>query len=236
MFQGDHPDLVRVMAGALDLARELHHPRCGSEHLLLATVSAGGTLGASFGSFGVTDSSLLWAMSQAAPQGAGAAIDRDMLAALGIDLDALISQAGPAFLDQRAARPPLLPCGAASARNRCAASAPPIGLDAQATYEASLRLALARRDRVHRPEHLAFTLVAVDPGAGWLLRSIAVDAGGLLRALATALPSRGRNPLIKADRRIGRRWRCNSILRRYQNTTGRAPTAPDAVSSAILAT
>ena len=46
---------------------------------------------------------------------------------------------------------------------------PPLGLDAQAVYEASLRLALARREREHRPEHLALALVTLDPGAAWVL-------------------------------------------------------------------
>ena len=74
----------------------------------------------------------------------------------------------------------VFPLGAARARRRCARLRPPIGLDAQAVYAASLRLALARWERHHRPEHLALTLVALDPGAHWVLHAAGVDTAVLL--------------------------------------------------------
>ena len=58
---------------------------------------------------------------------------------------------------------------------------PPLGLDAQAIWAASLRLALARRERRHRPDHLALALVTLDPAAAWILRQLVLDrsrAGG----------------------------------------------------------
>ena len=44
MFQGEHPELRRVLDRALALARDLGHPRVGSEHLLLALTTAGGAV------------------------------------------------------------------------------------------------------------------------------------------------------------------------------------------------
>jgi hypothetical protein len=133
-------------------------------------------------------------------------------------------------VDRPAAREPLFPLGAAEARRRCAALTPPLGLDAQAAYEASLRLALARRERDHRPEHLALVLVAVDPGAAWVLSAAGIDRRALLADLADAFPPPRRNPLLRAERRLGRRSRHHDVVRRYEHTTGRT-----AVSAAALA-
>ena len=102
---------------------------------------------------------------------------------------------------------------------------PPIGLDAEATYAASLRLALARREREHRPEHLVLVLAALDPGARWVLGAAGVDARALLGDLAVAFPAPRRNLLLRTERRLGRRSRCHDLVRRYEHTTGRiAPT------------
>ncbi|MHB1592838.1 MAG: hypothetical protein ACYCO9_00170 [Streptosporangiaceae bacterium] len=67
---------------------------------------------------------------------------------------------------------------------------PPLGTDAQASYQASLRLALARHEHQHRSEHLALTLVSIDPGVDWLLTHIGIDARELLADLAAVFPRR----------------------------------------------
>ena len=226
MFKGDHPDLARVMGRALVMSRNMGHSRCGSEHLLLALITADDTLGGVLGRCGATESAVRQAVLMAGPTDAGAAADRDILAPLGIDLDGLLSNVGLAVFDRTPEPQPLLPFGTAAARGRCARANPPIGLDAQAVYQASLRLALARHDREHRLEHLALALVAMDPGARWVLSAAGVDAEALVAELAAVYPPPDRNLLLRAERRIGRRTRCHGLLRRYQGTTGRISASP----------
>ena len=219
MFQGDHPAVGRVMRRACRLARELGHPRVGSEHLLLAL-----TEGPLSGLDGIEQ-----AVHRAAPDGAGVAADREGLAALGVDLGPLPG----ALADRRPAKEPLFPLGAGKARRRCARAVPPIGLDLQAAYAASLRLALARRERRHRVEHLALALVALDPGVDWVMRAAGADRGELLARLASAFPPPRRNRLLRAERRVGCRSRCRDIVRRYQHTTGRMAIAPSALATLV---
>ncbi|MGX7677140.1 Clp protease N-terminal domain-containing protein [Plantactinospora sp. DSM 117369] len=233
MFRGDHPELRRTVGRALAMARDLGHPRAGSEHLLLALAATDHPVSAALDRHGATEAAIREAVRQAAPLGAGAAADRDTLTPLGIDVDGLMSRLSPAVLDRATAREPLLPFGAAKARRRCARTSPPLGLDAQAAYEASLRLALARRDREHRPEHLALSLVALDPGAAWALRAARVDTPTLLADLADAFPPPSRNPLLRAERRIGRQTRGHDLVRRYQRTTGRTVTSGSTVTALI---
>jgi hypothetical protein len=233
MFRGEHPELGRVLGRALALARDLRHPRAGSEHLLLALTTASGTVATVLAEHGATAAAVRVAVGLAAPAGAGAAADRDTLAPLGLDIDRLLSVSWTALLDRPPSRGPLFPFGAAQARRRCARMSPPLGLDAQAIYEASLRLALARREREHRPEHLALALVTLDPGAAWVLSAAGVDPQTLLAALAAAFPPPHRNPLLRAERKFGQRLRHQDIVRRYQHTTGRTATAGSAVAALI---
>ncbi|HEX8626550.1 MAG TPA: Clp protease N-terminal domain-containing protein [Catenuloplanes sp.] len=233
MFRGDHPDLGRVWGGAPALARALGHPRVGSEHLLLALTTAGGDVSTVLADHGATATAIRDAVRRAAPLGAGAAADRDLLATLGIDVDRLLSASGTAALDRAPAGEPLLPLGAVTARRRCARMDPPLGLDAQAAYEASLRLALARRECEHRPEHLALTLVALDPGAAWALRAAGADPRTVLTHLAATFPPPARNPLLRGERRLGRQRRQHDLVRRYQHTTGRTATAGPAIAALI---
>ncbi|OKI37592.1 Clp protease N-terminal domain-containing protein [Saccharothrix sp. CB00851] len=180
---------------------------------------------------GATPAAIRDAAHLAAPLGAGGAVDQAVLAPLGVDLDRLLG--GTPALDRRAGREPLLPFGAAKARRRCARLTPPLGLDAQAAYEASLRLALARREREHRPEHLALALIALDPGVAWVLKTAGVDREALLADLAATFPPPRRNPLLTLDRGIGHRVRHRDLVRRYERTTGRAVTSTDALPALI---
>jgi hypothetical protein len=93
--------------------------------------------------------------------------------------------------------------------------------------------AVARREREHRPEHLALALAALDPGAAWVLTAAGVDAPALLADLATAFPPPRRNPLLRAERRCGQRLRHHDLVRRYQHTTGRTATTGSAVAALI---
>lgn len=233
MFRGDHPDLLRTVRRAMSMARDLGHPRAGSEHLLLALSAEGGAVSVVLGRHGADEAAVRQAVRRVGPRGAGAAADREILAALGLDAHRLLSTVRPAVLDRPTTREPLLPVGVARARQRSAGLSPPLGLDAQAAYEASLRLALARRDREHRPDHLALTLVALDPAAAWILSAARVDVPVLLDDLANAFPPPNRHLLLRAERKIGQRSRSRGLVRRYQRTTGRTATSGHAVAALI---
>ncbi|MFE2751823.1 Clp protease N-terminal domain-containing protein [Actinosynnema sp. NPDC059335] len=234
MFRGDHPDLDRALGRAFALALDLRHPRTGSEHLLAALAEGPrGTLADVLARHGATPAAIRDAARLAAPLGAGGAADRFVLAPLGVDLDRLLGDRGAPALDRPARREPLLPLGAAKARRRRAALTPPLGLDARASYAASLRLALARREREHRPEHLALALTALDPGVAWVLETAGVGRAALLADLASTYPPPRRNALLAAERRLGHRVRRRDLVRRYQRTTGRAVTSADALPALI---
>ncbi|WP_158841980.1 Clp protease N-terminal domain-containing protein [Saccharothrix deserti] len=232
MFQGDHPDLNRTIGRALKLALDLGHPRTGSEHLLAALSDAPAPLNAVLHRHGATASAIRDAAHLAAPLGAGGAADRAVLAPLGVDLDRLLG--GTPALDRPAGREPLLPLGAAKARRHCANLRPPLGLDAQAAYAASLRLALARRERNHRPEHLALALTALDPGVAWVLKTANIDRKALLADLAATFPPPRRNPLLTVERHLGHRARHRDLVRRYQRTTGREVVSASALPALIV--
>jgi hypothetical protein len=231
MFQGAHPDLCRTMGRAVTGARELGHPRTGSEHLLLALATGTDEVAAVLARRGATEAAVSAGVRLAAPLGAGFADDRRVIGALGLDVDRLAVT--PAALDRITRREPLLPFGAAKARRWAAGKQPPLGLDAQSAYEASLRLALARRERSHRTEHLALALAALDPGAAWTLTAAGVDIPALLADLARTFPPPRRNALLRADRRLWLRARQDDLVRRYQRTTGRTVTAPGALPALI---
>jgi hypothetical protein len=233
MFRGDHPGLGRALRSGLAAARELGQPRAGSEHLLLGLGITASPVSAVLAGHGATTAAIAAAVREAAPLGAGVAADRDLLAPLGIDLAGILSGVSPVTLDRMTGRDPVFPLGAARARRRCARLRPPLGLDAQAAYAASLRLALARKEREHRAEHLALCLVALDPGVSWLLRNVGVARPVLLAGLAAAFPPPQRGALLTAERQLGLLRRRNDLIRRYQRTTGRPVSSPGAVSALI---
>lgn len=94
-------------------------------------------------------------------------------------------------------------------------------------------VALARKEREHRAEHLALALAALDPGVGWLLRVSGVPRSALLADLAATFPPPERGRLLAADRRLGLRHRRSDLIRRYQRSTGRPVTNPAAVATLI---
>jgi hypothetical protein len=238
MFRNDETGPDGVVRRGLALARDLGHPRVGSEHLLLALIADGGPVAGVLARHGVTATAVRAAACAAAPGGAGAAADRSVLAAIGVDLDRVLANRGltggaAGALERPVGRRPVFPLGGAAARRRAARLKPPLGSDVRAAYEASLRLALARRERQHRPEHLALALVALDPGIGWVLAAAGVPAPALLAGLAAAFPPPRRNALLRAERHLGRRSRHQDIVRRYQRQTGRTAAAGLAVAALI---
>jgi|HubBroStandDraft_2_1064218.scaffolds.fasta_scaffold30696_3 hypothetical protein len=233
MFGGADAELSRIMAYASRSARELGHPRVGSEHLLLGLALSRGAVAGILTWHGATSSAIRGATCAAAPAGAGAAADRGILAVLGIDLDPVLDQSGPAVLDRPVGPVPVFPLGASRARARCARMSPPLGADAQAAWEAALRLALARHERRHGSEHLALALVTLDPGASWVLTETGADRKAVLASLIAAFPRPAGHPLLRTARRLGHRSRHRDIVRRYQRLTGRIATDGAAVAQLI---
>lgn len=224
MFKGDDPSLGRAFQQATASARRLGHPRVGVEHLLVGLAGGEDDLAGLFARHGATRQVLEEAACEAAPLGAGGAADRELLAPVGVDLDGLVGTVATATLDRLVGRQPLLPLGSGAARRRCASWNPPLGLDAQGAYEASLRLALARRERQHRPEHLAMVLVSLDPGANWVLAQLPIARHELLGDLQRTFPA-SRHPAVSVGA-LGRSRHQRDLLRRYRATTGRSPIGP----------
>ncbi|GIG97942.1 hypothetical protein [Plantactinospora mayteni] len=66
-----------------------------------------------------------------------------------------------------------------------------------------------------------------------MLSAAGVDTPPLLADLADTFPPPPRNPLLRAERRIGQRSRGHDLIRRYQHTTGRTVTSGGALTTLI---
>jgi hypothetical protein len=194
---------------ALEEARRLAHQRMGSEHLLLALVGAAAPTAALFRARGATPERVEQALvGLAEPEGFEA--DRDALASIGIDLDEVRSRVEAAFgagaLDRRATRRPLLFFGRRRAAWICEQARPPIGRDAQAVWESSLRKALGRGERHVGLEHLGLALLA-HPGDGVAraMDHLGIDRDELAGAITDRYPPRRQPRRVRGGRSRGRR-------------------------------
>jgi len=184
-----------VVVQAQEHARRLGHSYIGCEHLLRAAASSGEPAGAALREHGVTPEGVeaeivrLVGLGQAA--GLFSALDRDALAAIGIDIDAVRAQIeaafGPDALTRAApgtcrgnrpaaARNPLALLrrsrGAGRGRDATAGARPagraghiPFTPRAKKSLENSLREAKTRHDGYIGVEHLTLALVGMSTGA-----------------------------------------------------------------------
>jgi hypothetical protein len=239
MFRGDSPSLHQVLRRALAVSRDAGHRRAGSEHLLIALTMQRGVLTDVLDAHGAATAAVHAMVRELPAGGAAASADGELLAGLGIDIHGLLEADADAdvdaatVLDQPPLREPLFPLGARANRRRHMRATPAFGLDAQAAYEASLRLALARRERDHRPEHLALTLLSIDPGICWLLAAARVDQRALIAHLSRVFPPPQRNRLLSVERRLGRSTRQRTIVHWHQRTTGHIAGADDPLAGLI---
>jgi hypothetical protein len=94
-------DARGVVTGARESALRLGHDWIGCEHLLLALTAAGGEVGMILRDQGITPDRVRWEAVRLAGAGGGASLsdvlDRDALAAIGIDLDAVRGKVEAAF-------------------------------------------------------------------------------------------------------------------------------------------
>ena len=193
MFERFTAGARAVVVQAQEHARRLGHGYIGCEHLLLAAASAGEPAGAVLREQGVTPDGVeaeivrLAGLGQAA--GLFSALDRDALASIGIDIDAVRAQIEAAFgpdaltrgrsgtcRGPAVARGPLALLrrsrGAGRGRDTAAGAYParptghiPFTPHAKKSLELSLREAVARHDGYIGAEHLTLALVGMDAGA-----------------------------------------------------------------------
>lgn len=212
MFRGDTGQLTVTIWAAQEAATRLGHPEPRSEHLLLALAAGETEAGAFLRQQGVGATMIERVITQPGIAPAAIEVDRELLESVGVDLNGLLASAGAAALAPRSGKRPLLPLGG---KRQWRASA-----DFRAAYEASLRLALARMEREHRPEHLLMALVEFDRGCGWLLAQVGVDRLRLEYAVRGKFPPPHRNAFIRAARSGTWNRRYRAIVRRYENTSG----------------
>jgi ATP-dependent Clp protease ATP-binding subunit ClpA len=95
------PEALAILALALEHSGRLGHRHIGGEHLLLALVSSGQPAGALLCERGVTPQRVEEEIARLAGHGAGAglfgSLDRDALAAIGIDLGAVRARIESSF-------------------------------------------------------------------------------------------------------------------------------------------
>src|SRR6478672_8992979 len=94
-------DARGVVTGARESALRLGHDWIGCEHLLLALATTGGEVGVILRDRGITPERVTWEAVRLAGAGRGASLsdvlDRDALASIGIDLDAVRDKVEAAF-------------------------------------------------------------------------------------------------------------------------------------------
>jgi hypothetical protein len=194
MFERFTAGARAVVVQAQEHARRLGHGYIGCEHLLLAAAASGEPAAAALREHGVTPEGVeaeivrLIGLGQAA--GLFSALDRDALASIGIDIDAVRAQIEAAFGPGALTRPVPGACrgnrptaarnplgrlrrsrGAGRGRNAAAGRAAartghiPFTPRAKKSLELSLREATARQDGYIGVEHLTLALVGMDKGA-----------------------------------------------------------------------
>lgn len=224
MFHGDTDELTRTLWAAVVHGRRMQYRRIGSEHLLLALCETPGAVGQALRVVGATPAAVWSVIGRPGIGPAAVEADRAALQAVGIDDGVLredaMKQFGLQVFDPRPRGRHLFPLGARRAEQRCAATQPPIGHDAQALYEASLRYALARRDRRHDVHHLLLAMLEVDRGVAWVLGELDADRALLMSAIEKTFPLRRGRLLMRIERRLAWRTRTRHIAQRYRLRTG----------------
>ncbi len=101
MFERFDPDARILIAHAAEHARRLGHRYVGGEHLLLAAVSSGQPAGEVMRAHGVTpelvEEEIVRRVGLGAGAGLFAGLDRDALATIGVDLDAVRARIEASF-------------------------------------------------------------------------------------------------------------------------------------------
>jgi ATP-dependent Clp protease ATP-binding subunit ClpA len=194
------PDACAVAIGAYEHAIRLGHRYLGGEHFLLALASAGQPAGAVLRDHGVTPERVEGEIVGLAGGGLFGGLDRDALAAIGIDVDAVRTRIEASFrpgaliqAGQAAPRRPRLP--RLNPRRVSGAERDgvflPHGPGGGQSLGNALREAQTRHGAQIGVEHLALGLLAVDEG---LVPPILSALGVSAPALRAAILDRCRQP------------------------------------------
>ncbi|WP_159795931.1 Clp protease N-terminal domain-containing protein [Puerhibacterium puerhi] len=181
MFERFTQSARTVVRDAVVTAEELRSDAVDTRHLVVAlaegAVAVPGPVATALRSVGVEPADVAAAARSAIA--AGAVLDGEALASLGIDLDAVRDRAdavfGPGALE-RAARP----------RRRRARTRPFTG-DAKKALELSLREAIRLGDRSIDAPHVLLGVLRADSPGGRVVVALAQDAGSDLVAVREAL-------------------------------------------------
>lgn len=172
MFERFTGQAREVVVQAQAQARRLGHGYIGCEHLLLSIVGTDSPAGEVLRSLGLTPEAVESATRSILAASRGQMLDREALAAVGIDLDVVRERVEAAFGPGALTRPPQrqrrrLRHGWRRQR-RCSTRALsghiPFSPRAKKCLEGSLRESVARRDGYIGVEHLALALTAMTDG------------------------------------------------------------------------
>ncbi|MGY1721302.1 Clp protease N-terminal domain-containing protein [Blastococcus sp. SYSU DS0552] len=178
MFERFTQEARDVVVGAQAEARELRHPRIGTEHLLLGMLARPATTAArALTGHGITHDDVVAAVR--ANRG-GDELDADALSSLGIDLDAVRDRVEEAFGAGALDGP----------RRKGAAGHIPFTPRAEKVLELSLREAIAMKSRTITDGHVLLGLLREGEGlAVKVLHDRGVDLPALRDDLRLALDS-----------------------------------------------
>jgi ATP-dependent Clp protease ATP-binding subunit ClpA len=172
MFERFTSGARAVVTGAQEQARGLGHGYIGCEHLVLAVADSDTPAGQALRDLDVTPAAVRTAMSDLLGEATPIA-DRDALASIGIDLDAVRARVeaafGPGALTRRPQRQRPRRRLRLRRRRRCYAEPPrsghiPFTPRAKKCLELALREAVGRHDNQIGVEHLALALTAMREG------------------------------------------------------------------------
>jgi ATP-dependent Clp protease ATP-binding subunit ClpA len=172
MFERFTGQAREVVVQAQAQARRLGHRYIGCEHLLLSIVGTDSPAGDVLRSLGLTPEAVESAMRTILSGGGGAVLDREALAAVGIDLDAVRERVEAAFGPGALTRPPQRErrrlrrrwCRQRHSSTGAPSGHIPFTPRAKKCLEGSLRESVARRDGYIGVEHLALALTAMTDG------------------------------------------------------------------------
>lgn len=179
MFERFTRDARQTVVQAQAEATALHHPRIGTEHLLLGLVGQEGTpTSAVLARHGLTRETVLESVAALVGD-----LDAEALTSLGIDLDAVRERVeatfGPGALDDPARR-----------SGSTTAGRIPFDSRAKKVLELSLREALALKHRHIADGHIALGLLREGEGLAMkVLHDRGIDTVELRRDITTALDS-----------------------------------------------
>ena len=183
MFERFTLDARAVVVQAQQQARRLGHGSVGCEHLLLAVALGETSAGAALRSLGVTPPAVEKALLNVVGTPAGA-LDRDALAAIGIDVDLVREKVEAVFGVQALAREPARRRWGRRRSCHSGSAHLPFTPRARRCLERALREALALGDRHIGVEHITLALAVMSEGvAPQVLRAVGVPTTAIRAAV-----------------------------------------------------